>query len=111
VSDTTTTDTRRSRRSTKGSAKETGGLLAVAGVACVACCIGPIMAFLGGVTILGVASTTVIGIGGLFIAAMALGAALDLIRRRRASSCAGGAVPESVPVELTTRKVRASASR
>lgn len=109
---TTTTDRRSRKRSGKnGAAKETGGLLAIAGAACIACCIGPIMAFLGGVTILGVASTTVIGIGGVFIATLAISAAVVVLRRRRQSSCATPAAAEPVPIELTTRSAKASASR
>lgn len=91
----------KAKRFRRKRSKETGGMLAMAGIACVACCIGPIMAFLGGVTILGAASTTVIGVAGLVIAAMAMAAAAVVLRRRRTSSCA---MPETTPVDLTARR-------
>lgn len=108
---TTTNPPSEAKRRSKGGAKDSSGLLAFAGVACIACCIGPIMGFLGGVTILGVASTTFIGIGGLLIAAMTIAAAIIVLRRRRASRCATGTVPETVPVEVTSRNAKTSASR
>jgi hypothetical protein len=71
--------------------------------ACVACCAGPILALLGGVTIAGVASTWVIGGAGLLIAAVAAVGFLAIRSRRRRLSCAadGG---ERIPVALTTRE-------
>jgi hypothetical protein len=70
--------------------------------ACVACCAGPILAVLGGVTIAGVASTWVIGGAGLMIAAVvAVGFLVVRSRRRQSASALDG---ESVPVALTTRE-------
>jgi hypothetical protein len=71
--------------------------------ACVACCAGPILAFLGGVTVLGVASTWFIGGAGLVIAAAAATAFLVVRSRRRESACAVDGV-EPIPIELTTRE-------
>lgn len=62
--------------------KEGLGLVGVGAAACVACCAGPILAFLGGLTIAGLASTLVIGAGGLAIAAIA-GVSWLTIQRRR----------------------------
>ena len=70
---------------------------------CVACCAGPILAFLGGATILGVASTWVIGATGLVIAAAAAAGFLVVRSRRRQSSCAVDG-DEPVHVQLTTRE-------
>jgi hypothetical protein len=86
-------------RTTTG--KEGLGILGLGAAACVACCAGPILAFLGGLSLAGLASTWLIGGAGLLIAA---GAALGflLVRRRRRSACA--VTPEGpVPVELTVR--------
>lgn len=58
------------------------GLLGLGAAACVACCIGPILAFLGGLTLAGLASTLVIGVAGLGVAAIA-GAGFVVLRRRR----------------------------
>ncbi len=53
------------------SAKRDGfGLVGLGVVACVACCAGPILALLGGLTIAGLASTLVIGVAGLAVAVM-----------------------------------------
>lgn len=62
--------------------KEGVGLVGLGAAACVACCAGPILAFLGGLTIAGLASTLFIGAGGLATAAIA-GVAWLTIRRRR----------------------------
>ena len=72
--------------------------------ACVACCAGPILAILGGVTIAGVASTWVIGGAGLIIAAAAAAGFLVVRSRHRASSCATDGAGEPVPVTLTPRE-------
>jgi mercuric ion transport protein len=57
-------------------------LLGVGAVACVACCAGPILAVLGGLSVAGLASTVFIGGAGLVIAFAAL-AAYVLVRRRQ----------------------------
>lgn len=68
--------------------REAGGALGLGVAACAACCAGPILAFLGGVTILGFASTTVVGIGGVAIGLVALVAFLVVRRRRAVAPCA-----------------------
>ena len=72
------------------------GILGIGAAACVACCAGPILAFLGG---LGIASTLLIGTLGLLITAAAV-AATVVVRRRRAT-CevpADGPVAVAIPI-------------
>ena len=89
---------------TEPSARREGlGLLGIGAAACVACCAGPILAFLGGLTIAGVASTAVIGIAGLAIAALAAGASL-ILRRRRRDRCEAVPTSEPVPVRAATTR-------
>ena len=73
-------------------------VLGVAAAACVACCIGPILGVLAAIAALGLASTILIGVAGLLIAAAAT-TAFVLVRRKRTSSCSTAVEP--VPVELT----------
>jgi mercuric ion transport protein len=70
----------RSRRSPKDGL----GLVGFGAAACVACCAGPILAFLGGVSIAGLASTAFLGAVGLVVAAAAI-TAFALVRRGRGS--------------------------
>lgn len=76
-------------------------VLGLGAAACVACCAGPILVFLGGIGVLGVASTWLIGGVGLLIAAAAAVAVL-VGRRRQQSGCSTSAL-EPTPVELTRR--------
>ena len=88
---------------TRGSAHKEGFSLLGIGiglVACVACCAGPILAILGGISVAGLASTTVIGSAGLVISALAA-IAYIVVRRRRARP---GADTDAVPVQLLARK-------
>jgi hypothetical protein len=62
------------------------GIIGVGIAACVACCAGPILAFLGGLTVAGLAGTALFGAVGLLVAVPAL-AALVLVRRRRTPCC------------------------
>lgn len=74
-------------------------MVGLAAVACVACCLGPIVGVLGGIAALGMVSTAWIGLFGMLIAASAL-AAFFLVRRRH-RNCVR---PETgTPVRLTTR--------
>jgi hypothetical protein len=66
-----------------------GRLVGLAAVACVACCIGPIVGALGGIAVLGLASTLLIGAAGLVIAAAAATVAVVVYRRRRATLSPG----------------------
>ncbi len=82
--------------------RDAGGVLGLGVAACAACCAGPILAFLGGVSIVGFASTTVIGIAGVVVGLTALVAFLTIRRRRTAASCS---VPEGpVQVDLMARR-------
>jgi len=73
-------------------------ILGFVAAACVACCIGPILAVLGAIAALGVGSTVSIGLAGLLVGA-ALIAAVVVVRRRRSS--VGATEPETVPIERT----------
>jgi mercuric ion transport protein len=79
------------------------GLLGLGAAACVACCAGPILALVGGLTIAGLFSTLVIGIAGLAVAAIAAGSWVTIRRRRR--SCA---TPTGRPVAVAAPTVKAS---
>lgn len=71
-------------------------VLGIGAAACLACCAGPILAFLGGLGIAGLASTLLIGAGGLLITVVAL-VAFIVVRRRR-TTCA---TPEHGPIPVT----------
>jgi mercuric ion transport protein len=60
-------------------------VLGMGAAACVACCAGPLLAILGGLSLAGLASTLLIGTAGLVIAAVALAALL--VARRRRNDC------------------------
>jgi glycerol-3-phosphate acyltransferase PlsY len=81
------------------------GILGLGAVACLACCAGPMLAFLGGLGIAGLASTLFIGAAGLAITAAAI-ATVVIVRRRR-SSCA---VPNEGPVAVAAPTDRAPQS-
>ncbi len=78
------------------------GVLGIGAAACLACCAGPILAFLGGVGIAGLASTVAIGAAGLLITVAAV-AAVVVVRRRR-TTCL---VPGEGPVAVTISNRRA----
>jgi hypothetical protein len=83
--------------------RERFSILGLGAAACIACCAGPILAFLGSVSVAGIASTWLIGSTGLVISALA-GAAFLFVRRRQRT--ADGIAPtEPVLVELTSRNV------
>jgi mercuric ion transport protein len=85
----------------KGPGKEGVAVLGLGAAACVACCAGPILAFLGGIGIAGIAGTWLVGGGGLVIAALAAIAFL-LVRHRQRSDAATDP-SEPTPVELTVK--------
>ena len=93
MSDTTATD--------KPSRTAVASGLGIAAVACVACCLGPILALLGAIAALGVVSTIFIGAAGLVITAAAIATVVVVRRRRTGASCA--VPPERVPVEVGRR--------
>lgn len=86
-------------------AKDGLGIVGFGAAACVACCAGPILAFLGGLGIAGLAATWVIGLAGLAITAVAGVAFLVVRRRRRTVACSTGTA-DPVPVELLTKADR-----
>lgn len=69
--------------------------LGLGAAACVACCIGPIVAFLGGLSLAGFASTVWLGGGGLAVG-VAAAAGWLVLRRRRRDGCA----VESGPIRV-----------
>lgn len=74
--------------------------------ACVACCAGPLLAFLGGITIAGTVGTVFVGTAGLLVATV--GAAAFAIVRRRSVRC----TPEPVgPVAVSMPSGRPSNGR
>jgi hypothetical protein len=82
---------------------KTRAIVGLGALVCIVCCIGPILAVLGAIAALGVASTLLIGVAGLAIAAAAIVAAVIVVRRRaRTASCETGidGVEDRVPVEL-----------
>jgi len=83
-------------------AREGFGVLGIGAAACVACCAGPILAFLGGLSIAGLASTVLVGGAGLVGAAISA-LAFVAVRRRRSDSCSTSDAP--VPVDAPTRRV------
>lgn len=75
-------------------------ILGLGAAACVACCAGPTLAFLGGVSLAG-AAAWFIGGAGLLIAAVA-GLAYLYLRSRR-SRCGATDTRPGQPVELTRK--------
>lgn len=57
-------------------------MVGLGAVACVACCAGPILAFLGGLTVAGLVGTILFGVAGLAVVAV-VGANWSAIRRHR----------------------------
>ena len=82
------------------SRKENVGILGFGAVACVACCAGPILAFLGGLAAISLGAAVLVGSVGLAMAAVAL-LAFVAWRRKRRTICD---VPVSVTVAAPTRR-------
>ncbi len=74
-------------------------IVGVGAAACVACCAGPIVAFLGGLSLAGLVSTFLIGSIGIMIAVLAVAGAVVVHHRRR---CATPDTSE-IPVALSRR--------
>ncbi len=86
----------------KTAGKDGVSVVGLGAAACAACCAGPILAFLGGLGIAGLASTLLIGAIGLLITVAAL-AAVVVVRRRR-SACevpVDGPVVVAIPARRT----------
>ena len=80
------------------------GILGVGAAACVACCVPLILGVLGGLTAAGLASTLVLGAGGLVVAGVAAAGFVVVRRRSRARACR--TIPdEPVLVDAPTRRV------
>jgi fatty acid desaturase len=75
-------------------------IVGLAAVACVACCIGPILGVLGAIAALGLVASLLFGVGAVLVAALAV-AALVVVRHRRAEDSSAYVRP--VPVELGRR--------
>lgn len=71
-------------------------MVGLGAAACVACCAGPLLAFLGGLTIAGTVGTVFIGTAGLVVAVV--GAAAFVVVRRRSEPCR----PEPGPVAVAS---------
>lgn len=80
------------------------GLLGLGAAACVACCAGPILALLGGLTIAGLAGTLVIGVAGLAVTAIA--AVTWLTVKRRSRQACRAATDQPVTVAAPTARAR-----
>jgi hypothetical protein len=90
------------------SARKDGlGILGIGAAACVACCVGPILAFLGGLSLAGIVSALFLGGAGVVVAAIAA-AGLFVARRRRVrcSDAADRAEPVAVGPPTTKLPVR-----
>jgi len=74
----------------QGTRRSSFGVIGAVAAACAVCCVGPILTFLGGLSLFGVASSFVIGGAGLLVAAVALAALLVVWRRYR---CGSGGSP------------------
>ena len=86
-------DTRRQRFS----------LVSIGAAACAACCAGPIIALLAGLSLAGLASTFVIGTAGLVVAGLAL-TGIVIVRQRRVTATCHATQPDPVRLAAPTRK-------
>lgn len=78
------------------------GVLGLGVAACVACCVGPILAFLGGLGVAGIVSSWFIG-GSGFVIAVVAAFAFVAVRSRRARSASAARAAEPVPVQLVDK--------
>ena len=84
------------------------GIVGIGAAACAACCAGPILAILGGVTIAGVAGTMFVGVASLAVAVVA---AVPFVVVRRRRSIAHSVPNAPVPVPLTTKPAADAATQ
>lgn len=80
-------------------------MLGLGAVACIACCAGPILAIVGGLSLAGFAGTVRFG---AFALVLALPAAIAFVVLRRRRSACGSASPEPDSVAAPTRKIPAA---
>lgn len=78
-----------------------GGIVGLAVVARAACGAGPILAFLGGVTVLGIAGSALFGVAAAIVAVVAAALFLVVRRRRTTTSACASALTTEGPVLLT----------
>lgn len=87
--------------------RTTRRFIGATGLACVACCIGPIVALLGAISAATIAGVLLVGAGGSAIGLLAIPALVH--RRRRRNRLAGKARPVPVPSPTPTPLNRTSA--
>lgn len=81
------------------------GLLGLAAATCAACCAGPVLAFLGGVTVAGIVGTAFVGILAATVAVVVVVAFLVIRRRRAVTACVAGPKGDGpVPVAAPVRR-------
>jgi len=73
------------------------GVIGVGAAACVACCAGPVLAFLGGLSIVGAASTFIIGGAGVAVGLVAVLASVLVRRRGHPAPWRADGHPQPVP--------------
>jgi hypothetical protein len=86
------------KREHRGAAR----IIGLGAAACVACCAGPIVAFVGGVALFGAIGAKFIGIAALLVASGVIVAMLALRRRRSGCESRTAPVPMDVPVRRRT---------
>ena len=74
------------------------GMLGFAAAACVACCAGPFLAAIGGISLIGFVGTLAFGVVSVAVAGGVIAAVL-VVRHRARPSVSG-----AVPVDLTPRR-------
>ena len=83
------------------------GIIGVGAAACVVCCAGPLLAFLGGLSVAGLAATLVVGGIGLAIAVSAAAAFVIVHRRRKRCVAPDRTVPVAPPRSRSPHTVEA----
>jgi hypothetical protein len=78
-------------------------VLGTTGLACAACCIGPIVAVLGTIGVATIAGVAIVGIGGFALALPAAAGAIRQRRRQRCGSATAGATPVAAPTVRSRR--------
>ena len=71
-------------------------MVGIGAAACAVCCAGPVIAFLGGLSVAGVLGSVLVGVAGSVLAAVA-GAAWLVLRRRRSCAVPSASTPVATP--------------
>lgn len=82
--------------------KSTFGIVGVGAAACAACCAGPLLAIIGGITIAGLAGTLFLGAVSLVAVVAAAVGYFAVHRRRQAAVCAIDEI--AVPITFMTKR-------